>query len=165
MFTDTTNTDYSAESGLSQSTLLTCIVGKALTGGENYDNLAKSLNFMKLYSVSEQWALCKKRIFEMKIHVMEIIKSENWPCYFGDNDKTHQLFFNKYKPSFGSNRIAIAVAPDTYSYIYMETALLRIDTRDFLDKYDYHNQNTREWKTLDELTNELRRLVKIYNDS
>ena len=47
----------------------------------------------------------------------------------------------------------------------METALLRIGTRDFLDKYDYRNQDTKEWKTLEALIGELRRLVGIYNES
>lgn len=162
-FSNSVSTDH-MNSGLSQTTLLKC-VSERIIGGENSNNIQNSLNFMKSYTVDQQWALCRKRIFEMKSHIEEIIKNENWPCCFGNNDNAHQMFFNEYKPLFGSDRIAIAIAPDTYSYIYMETALLRTDTRDFLDKYGYQNQNTKEWKTLEELVNELRRLVEIYNKS
>ena len=148
---------------VSQANLLKCISER--TTSESSTNIQSSLNFMKSYTPSEQWALCKKRIFEMRNHITEIIQKENWPCHFGDHDKAHQMFFNQYKPSFGSDRIAISIAPDTYCYVYMETALLRIGTLNFLDKYDYRNQDTKEWKTLEDLIGELRRLVGIYNNS
>ena len=151
----------SVQDPVSQTSLLQCLAERA----RSETDIQSSLNFMKSYTPSQQWGLCRERIFEMRDHITKIIKKENWPCHFGDDEKTHQMFFNKYKPSFGSDRIAISIAPDTYTCLYMETALLRIGTRDFLDKYDYQNQETREWKTLETLIGELRRLVGIYNDS
>ena len=72
------------------------------------------------------------------------------------------MYFKKYKPSFGSDRIAIAIGPDTYNHVFMETALLRPDTRDFLDKYGYVNQDTKEWISIDLLLEEINRIVNIY---
>ncbi len=154
---------YSSVTGLQQKSLLQCIAER--TRHENFDAIQSSLNFMKSYAPNEQWGLCRKRIFETTNNITQIIKNENWPCHFGDQDNAHQMYFNIYKPAFGSDRIAISIAPDTYSYVYMETALLRIGTRDFLDKHDYRDQQTKEWKTLEALIGELRRLVGIYNDS
>jgi len=74
------------------------------------------------------------------------------------------MFFSVYKDNFGSDRIGMNIGPDTYAYVYMETALLRPGTLNFLDKYGYYGQNTKEFKSFDELVNELRRLIKIYTD-
>lgn len=146
---------------LSQSHLISCVIGRTLLG-EDSDNGAKSAIFMGTRTPEEQWILCKKRIENTRLHIIDIMTKENWPCNFPEGN---QMFFNKYKPSFGSNRIAIGIGPDTYSYIYMETCLLRIGTRQFLDQYGYTKQNTKEWKCIDDLVDELRQLVNIYNDT
>jgi hypothetical protein len=144
---------------VSQNTLQSCVVSREQY--ESKENIIKTQEFLKKPQY-EQWSLCRQRIKNMIIEVEKISVHENWPCHFGELDKAHQLFFNEYKSSFGSDRIAICIGPDTYSYVYMETCLLMPNTLDFLDDYGYSDQSTKECKTFEELIIELRRLIEIY---
>lgn len=155
--------NISEENGVSQELFKKCVQIRKIKG-EDPTKIDSAMDFMKR-PASEQKKLCEERNVEARNYINKIIKSEGWPCYFGTLNKAHQMYFNKYKPLFGCDRIGITAAPDTYSYVYMETALLQVDTMKFLDKYGYSNQNTKEWKSLDSLVEELRRLVNIYNDT
>lgn len=128
---------------------------------ESKENISKAQDFLAKPQ-NEQWSLCRQRIRDMISRVKVVSIDENWPCHFGELEKAHQLFFNEYKSSFGSDRIAICIGPDTYSYVYMETCLLMPNTLDFLDDHGYSDQSTKECKTFEELIIELRRLIEIY---
>jgi len=143
---------------ISQSNLISCIVLRALKGKD----VSKDFEFM-VKSPSEQWSLCRARTSETREKIIQIIIKECWPCHFREN-YNFQLWFNNPLKLLSWNRIAFSIAPDTYNTVFMETALLQNSTLDFLDNFGYENQQTKEWKSLDDLIDELRRLVFIYID-
>jgi hypothetical protein len=163
--------NYQAPFPVRQSDLLTCIVANTFKDND-FEKTQKALEFMTEKSEAEQWNLCRARIIEAKVAINKVIENEKWPCRFpkdsesGPEAQPNQLLFTINSPdkNIGFNRIALGIGPDTYCSHYMETALLRQGTRDFLDKYGYQSQDLLCFQTIDDLIGELRRLVKIYQN-
>lgn len=145
---------------VSQSILIQCAVNKALNEGK-IEETKEALNFMMRYKPEEQWALCRTRILQTVNKIQEIINERNLELQILRN-KPNQIGFLKWKPQFGTDRIAIAIGPDTYCSHFMEVCLLRPNTRDFLDKWGYQNQDTNVFDNWEDLLTEILRIYDIY---
>jgi hypothetical protein len=144
---------------LPQSELLKCIIGRIMDNKMSHSEAMTNIEFMTKNDSEKQWKLCRQRISETREQIVKVIDKENWPCFFPEGN---QMFFLKYKKDFGCNRISIVIGPDTYATVFMETALLQPGTRDFVDKYGYTNQDTKMFGNIDNLLQEMRRIIEIY---
>jgi len=119
---------------------------------------------MEEHTVDEQWSLCEQRIKEVINKLKEMIRTEKMRCYHSTTN-LNQICFSEFKRSFGSDRIGFGICPDSYQNCYIEMCLLRPETRDFLDRYGYSNQEPRMFFSFEEVAAEFKRLYEIYEKS
>lgn len=141
----------------SQHDLLLCALAKSAKT-KNFDFAINATKFMEKHTVDEQWAICKKHVIGVLGKLNEYMKTNKMTCHVIGN----QIFFPKYKMSFGSDRIGFTIAPDTYGNCFIEMALLQPGTLNFLDLYGYENQEPKLLNSFEEVVIEFQRIYDIY---
>lgn len=145
---------------VSQSLLIQNLVNKALYE-KKFKEAKEGLDFMSKYLKEEQWSLCRKRILDTIQRLVKIFQEKEIDLKISLN-RPNQILFPSWKSQFGSDRIAITIGPDTYCSHFMEICLLRPDNQDFLDRWGYQNQDTKEFDNFEDLLEEVLRIWEIY---